>query len=231
MWRSDHMNFETVCSNCGAITSPVVGVCPYCKSVMAKAVGVVQVEAVPQVQSLYDDGSVDQALSMAATVEQKDPIFLKDPDFVVLYVKILIEVEAPSSRVRTLLNQALITNPSHPELLEYLELVEAESHLTRGNSSDGETTLLNLVRRSPKNALALFALGSYFFWVQEDPKRALQYLEASVRVRPNFIRAKACLAAVYKALNMTDVALRLMTECASKTNDSKTKEFFLNFAK
>ena len=28
------MNFEIICSNCGAPSSPTIGVCPYCKAVM-----------------------------------------------------------------------------------------------------------------------------------------------------------------------------------------------------
>ena len=49
------MNFEIACSNCGAISSPVVGVCPFCKSVMTKLADGKQVASVPLIQSLYDD--------------------------------------------------------------------------------------------------------------------------------------------------------------------------------
>ena len=225
------MNFEIACSNCGAVSSPVVGVCPFCKSVMTPADGAKQTAATPQIQSLYDEGKLDQALSLAATLEKKDADFLKDANFVLLYIKILIEVDAPSSKTKSLLNQALVANPSHPDLLEYLEIVEAESNLSRKSGDDGENSLANIIRRSPKNVHALFLLGSHLFWVKKDPQRALRYLEACVRFRPNFIRAKACLAAVYKELNMTDVAARLMNECAAKTSDSNTKEFFKNFVK
>lgn len=224
------MNFEIACSNCGAVSSPVVGVCPFCKSVMSPAGGAKQTASVPRIQSLYDDGKLDQALALAAELEKKDPDTLKDAGFVLLYTQILIEVDAPSSKTKSILNQALNANPSHPDLLEYLEIVEAESNLTRDSGNDGDIALSNIIRRSPKNVHALFLLGSHLFWVEENPQGALRYLEACVRFRPNFIRAKACLAAVYKALNMTDVAARLLAECAAKTTDSSTKEFFNNFA-
>jgi hypothetical protein len=226
------MNFEIACSNCGAISSPVVGICPFCKSVMTRAAdGAKQAGSVPLIQSLYDGGKIEQALALAATLEKKDADSVKDTNFVLLYTQIQIETEAPSSKTKSLLNQSLIANPSHPDLLEYLEIVEAEFNLSIEGGKDGETSLVNIIRRSPKNVHALFLLGRYLFWVKNDPQGALRYLESCVRFRPNFIRAKACLAAVYKALNMTDVSERLMNECVAKTSDSRTKEFFNNFAR
>lgn len=225
------MNFEIACSNCGAVSSPVVGVCPFCKSIMTKAAdGTKQDASVPFIQSLYDDGKLEQALALAAAFEKQDPESVKNANFVLLYVQIQLEVDAPSSKTRSILNQALVANPSHPDLLEYLEVVEAEFHLTRESGNEGEVALANIIRRSPKNVHALFLLGRYLFWVEGDPQRALKYLESCVRLRPNFIRAKACLAAVYNALNMKDVAARLMSECSAKASDSSTKEFFKNYA-
>ncbi len=224
------MNFEIACSHCGAISSPVIGVCPYCKSIMTKTDPSTQPESFPQIQALYDEGKVDLALTAASGLEKKDPASLKDLDFVLLYVKILIEADAPSSKTRLLLNQALADNPSNPNLLEYLELVEAESHISRDNSAQGEVILANIARRSPKNVHALFLLGSHLLWTEDNPQSALRYLEQCVRFRPNFMRAKACLAAAYKALGMQDPATRLFTECANKTTDGNVKQLFENFA-
>ena len=225
------MNFEIACSNCGAISSPVVGVCPYCKSVMSKPVaGTKQTASLPLIQSLYDEGKLDQALSLAAALEKQDPEFLKNASFVLLYIQIQLEVDAPSSKTKSLLNQALIANPSNPDLMEYLEIVEAEFNLTRNPGSDGEIALMNIIRRSPKNVHALFLLGRHLFWVEQNPQGALRYLESCVRFRPNYILAKACLAAVYRALNMNDVSSRLMSDCAAKATDRSTKDFFNNLA-
>ncbi len=224
------MNFEIACSHCGAISSPVTGVCPYCKSVMTQTDPSTQPESFPQIQSLYDDGKIEFALTAASGLEKKDPESLKDLGFVLLYVKILLETDAPSSKARLLLKQALADNPSNPDLLEYLELVEAESHISRDNSSQGEVILANIVRRSPKNVHALFLLGSHLLWTEDDPQSALRYLEQCVRFRPNFMRAKACLAATYKALGMQDPATRLLTECANKASDGNVKRLFENFA-
>src|SRR5580698_3653607 len=99
------MNFEIACPNCGAISSPVVGICPFCKSVMTKAAdGTKQVASVPLIQSLYDDGKVEQALALAVTLEKQDAESLKNAGFVLLYVQIQIEVDAPSSKTRSILN-------------------------------------------------------------------------------------------------------------------------------
>ena len=226
------MNFEIACSNCGAVSSPVVGICPFCKSVMTKATEATkQVATVPLIQSLYDDGKLEQALALAAALEKKDPESTSNASFVLLYTQIQMEVDGPSSKTRSLLNQALVANPSHPDLLEYLELVEAEINLNLSSGKDGEVALVNIIRRSPKNVHALFLLGRHKFWDEKDPQGALRYLESCVRFRPNFMRAKACLAAVYRALNMNEVSQRLMNECAAKATDNKTKEFFTNYNK
>lgn len=228
------MNFDIACPNCGAISSPAVGVCPFCKSVMTTAKpseNQHQAASVPLIQSLFDQGKNDQALVLASTLEKNDPDVVNDPNFVLLYVQIQIEVDAPSSKTRAMLNQALTVNPSNHDLLEYLELAEAEFNFKFLSGRDGEVALFNIVRRSPQNAHALFLLGRHFMWDNQDPQRAVKYLEACCRLRPNFVRAKACLGACYKALGMTDVADRLMYECASRASDPRTKEFFRNFAK
>jgi len=58
-----------------------------------------------------------------------------------------------------------------------------------------------------------------------------QALSVVPRLRPNFIRAKACLAAVYKSLELNDHATRLLNECAAKTSDASLKVFFKNLVK
>ena len=115
------MNFEIACSNCGAISSPTVGICPFCKSVMTKASDSKgQGASLSMIQSLYDNGKIEQALALASTMEKQDPDSAKNANFVILYTQIQIEVDAPSSKTKSLLNQALVANPSHPDLLEYL---------------------------------------------------------------------------------------------------------------
>ena len=223
------MNFEIICQNCGAPSSPVIGVCPYCKSVMTTEAEK-KTPAITSIKKFFNEGQLEQALSLANALEMQKPDSLKNVNFVLLYAQILIEADAPSSKTKSLLNQALIDNPSDPRLLEYLEVVEAESNLSHDKNDAAETALTNIVRRSPENVHALFLLGSHLFWVEKDAQRALRYLEQSVRLRPNFIKAKACLAAVYKELNRNDLAAKLFNECAAKTSDSKMKEIFASFA-
>ena len=223
------MNFETICPNCGAPSSPAIGICPYCKAVMVTEAEQ-KTPAITNIKKTFNEGNLEQALSLAKALEMQKPESLKNVDFVLLYAQILIEVDAPSSKIKSLLNQALIDNPSDSRLLEYLEIVEAESNLSRDKDGAGVTALTNISRRSPENVHALFLLGSHIFWVEKDPQRALRYLEQCVRLRPNFIKAKACLAAVYKGLGRNDLAARLFNECAAKSSEGKIKEIFTNLA-
>ena len=164
-------------------------------------------------------------------LEAQKPDVAKNAGFALLYAKILIEVDAPSSKIRAILNHALVENPSDVRLIEYLEIVEADSHLSHEKNDAGEVALANVIRRSPENAHALFLLGSHLFWMEDDTQRSLVYLERCVRLQPNFLRAKACLAAVYKKLGLDDHAERLLKECAAKTPNQDMKEFFMDFAK
>lgn len=223
------MSFDIVCANCGAASSPVMGVCPYCKSVMTSEVEK-KTPAIGSIKNFFNDGQLEKALSLAKALETQKPDSLKSKEFVLLYAQILLEVDGPSTKIKSLLNQALIDNPSDPQLLEYLEVAEAESNLSREKDDAGEIALTNIIRRSPENVHALFLFGSHLFWVEKDAQRALRYLEQCVRLRPNFFRAKGCLAAVYKALKMDDLAVRFCNECASRTSDPEMKKFFVDFA-
>lgn len=226
------MNFETICQNCGAPSSPAVGVCPYCKSVMSKDAGEEkQIPALTRIRNLFNEGNVDQALVLARTLEAKKPDAVTQIGFALLYTQLLIEVDAPSSKIKSVLNHAIVENPSDARLLEYLEIVEADSNLSHEKDDAGEVALANVIRRSPDNAHALFLLGSHLFWVEHDTQRSLSCLQRCVQLRPNFLRAKACLAAIYKTLNLDHHAERLLTECAAKTSDRGMKEFLRDFAK
>jgi len=223
------MNFDIVCANCGAPSSPAMGVCPYCKAVMTTEVEK-KIPAIGSIKKYFNDGQLEQALSLAKALETQKPDSLKSKEFVLLYAQILLEADGPSTKIKSLLNQSLIDNLSDSQLLEYLEVAEAESNLSREKDDAGEIALTNIIRRSPENVHALFLLGSHLFWVEKDAQRALRYLEQCVRLRPNFFRAKACLVAVYKALKMDDLAIRFCNECAAKASDPEMKKFFNDFA-
>lgn len=224
------MSFNIICDSCGAPSSSEIGICPYCKSVMASKAGK-SAPTVARIKKCFDDGHIEQALSLAADIEAQKPDLLKDKEFVLLYARILFEAEGPSTKIKSLLNHALFEHPSDPLLLEYLEVAEAESNLSRERNDAGETALINIVRRSPHNYCALFLLGRHLFWVERDAERALIYLEQCVRIRPNFLRAAGCLVAVYKALNMNDSAAGFCADRASKTADPKKKQLFAELAK
>jgi cytochrome c-type biogenesis protein CcmH/NrfG len=186
--------------------------------------------AVANIKKAFNEGRLEQALSLAKALETQKPDSLKSKEFVLLYAQILLEAGGPSTKIKGLLNQALIEHPSDQQLLDYLEIAEAESNLSREKDDAGEAALTNIIRRSPENVHALFLLGSHLFWVEKDAQRALRYLEQCVRLRPNFFRAKACLAALYKALKMDDLAVSFCNECAAKASDPKMKQFFADLA-
>jgi hypothetical protein len=95
------MSFEFVCDSCGAVSGPSVGMCPFCKTVLTKTTA----ESITfnSVQKFYNDGRIDLALSSAQKFYKDKPELKTDVSFMLLYVKILLETEGPTSLINSIL--------------------------------------------------------------------------------------------------------------------------------
>lgn len=217
------MSFEIVCSGCGAMSGPSVGVCPFCKTLMKSVGG--EGSAGASIQKVYEEGKLDTALDLAKKMyaEEKSK---KDPRFLILFAKILIDTEGPSSMIRSVLAEAHLLDPQNPEVLDYMEMMEAKYNLKKGLNDAAEVQLKKLLRRTPKNYHLLFILGSHIFWIDGAPAAAVHYLEECVRLSPNYLRAWGCLGAIYKKLGNEPMAARAFQKCIQLENDPKMKEFF-----
>lgn len=223
------MSFPISCQNCGAPSTPAVGVCPYCKAVFQTA-KIKENPTITNIKSIYEEGDLPKALSLASLAEKDKPDLLKNPNFVLLYGKILLEAEAPSSKIRAIFQKAQMEHGENQEITDYLEILQAKGNLKAGKGDTGEEELKNILRRSPKNPHAAFLLGSHLFWVEKDHQAGLIYLEKAVRHRPNFLRAVACLASLYKQIGSEALARKLFQKCVSLEKDSSMKEFFKKLA-
>lgn len=223
------MSFEQVCSGCGATSGPSVGICPFCKTLMTSSSdgNSLQEKSIAQ---LYEKGRLDLALVLAKKLYTEDPASKKDIGFLMLFAKILIDTEGPSSLTKGVLSEAHLLDPSNQDVMDYLELMEIKTYLKKGHNDTGEVQLKNLIRRSPGNTHAHFLLGTHLFWTDEQPQMAIPHLEICVRQSPNFLRAWGCLGAVYKKLGNTQLAMRAFQKCAELETESKMKEYFLQQA-
>jgi len=223
------MSFEQVCSGCGAPSGPSVGICPFCKTIMASPNGgnFLQEKSITQ---LYEKGRLDLALVLAKKLYMEDPESKKDISFLMLYAKLLIDTEGPSSLIKSTLSEAHFIDPANSDVLDYLELMEVRNYLRKGPNDIGEVQLKNLIRRSPKNVHAHFLLGTHLFWTDEMPQEAIPHLETCVRLSPNFLRAWGCLGAIYKKLGNPQLAMRAFQKCAELETESRMKEYFLEQA-
>ena len=224
------MSFDIICNNCGAPSAPSVGVCPFCKTILTSKSSGKDSPTISQINKFFNDGKISNALSLVKAAEQNKPALLKNVRFILLYVKILLEADGPSSKIKALLSRTLLEHPEEPHLMEYMELVNARSNLSRGKNDIGEVELANIIRRSPKNVHALFLLGSHLFWVENEIQRSLLYLEKCYRLRPNFLRASACLAALYKSLGSKAQANRLFRKCTTLETNKEMKDYFKQLA-
>lgn len=224
------MSFDMICSNCGAPSAPSVGVCPFCKTILTSKSSVKDSPTIIRINKFFNDGEIGNALSLVKTAEKSKPALLQNTKFVLLYVKILLEADGPSGKIKSLLSNALLEHPGDSHLIEYMEIIDARSNLSRERNDVGEIELANIIRRSPKNIHALFLLGSHLFWTEKETQRSLRYLERCYRLRPNFLRANACLAALYKTLKLNSQANRLFRKCATLETNKEMRAYFKKLA-
>lgn len=219
------MSFPIVCPNCGAPSGPSTGVCPFCKSVVAAAASAGP-RGVEAVRKAIADGDLPRALALSSTVAAEDAKALENVEFLLLYAKILLESEGPSSKIRSLLGKALVIEPANGAVAEYLEIVEAKALLTREKNDLGERRLAEIIRRSPNNAHALFLLGAHLFWVSGETASAVRYLERCVALNAKFLRAWGCLGSIYEKLGNAALAGRAFRQCAILETNPEMRSFF-----
>ncbi len=219
------MSFQLICSGCGAPSGPSVGICPFCKTVMTSSRGK-NLDQENSIVQLHEKGRLDLALTLAKKIYANDLESKKDVGFLLLYAKILIDTQGPTSLIKGVLSEAYLVSPNNTDVLDYLDLIEASGHLRKGSQDSGEVQIKNLIRRSPNNVHAHFILGTHLFWVEEQPQMAIPYLETCVRLSPNFLRAWGCLGAIYKKLGNAQLAGRAFHKCAELETDTTMKEYF-----
>jgi predicted Zn-dependent protease len=219
------MSFQLFCQACGAPSSPSVGVCPFCKGLLAAS----KEESHPtlgRIRQLFDEGHLEDALHAAAAAEKEGGKLATEVGFLLFYAKILIEAEGPSSKIRALLTKAHLAKPDSTEIADYLDLIEAKGRLNREAQDLGEKALKKILSRSPMNAHALFLLGSHLFWVESQREEAIRLLQRCVNVRPNFLRAWACLAAVYTKHGDTAPAQFALQKCLALEKNPAMRAYF-----
>jgi len=224
------MSFEIVCSGCGAPSSPSVGMCPFCKTVMA-AVGGKDKQTLAAFNKLYQEGRLDRALALGNDLFKSKPALKENIPFVLSLVKVLLESEGPSTRINGMLAEAYMQYPENAEITEYMEIMDAKNSLKKGVEDVGEQMLKAVLRRSPNNFHAHFILGTHMFWQKKEVASAIPHLESCVRLHPNFLRAWACLGAIYKQMGNAPLAQRAFAKCAQLETHAEMKQFFTKQSK
>lgn len=219
------MGFDVICSSCGAPSSPSVGVCPFCKSVMTHKKSK-DTPTITKIRELFDAGNIEKSLFIVQQAEKAKPKLLKNAAFILLYVQILIESDGPSSKMRSILTRSYLNDVENAQLSEYREIIEAKNNLSHGMKDIGGQALINIIRRSPKNAHALFILGSHLCWIENEYARAIQLLERCVVQRPNWLKANGCLAALYSKTDNEVLAQKYIRKCIALSKDAGTKAYF-----
>lgn len=220
------MSFHVVCSGCGAISGPSVGICPYCKSVMLTNDESSSSKEVSAIAEAYGQGRGALSLALAKKYYLENPKAKQDINFLILYVKLLIESEGPSVLISGLLEESFLLDQQNQEVLDYLDLIDAKLALRKGSNDEGEVKLKHLIRRSPHNVHANFILGSHLYWVDKEAALAVGYLETCVKLSPNFLRAWGCLSAIYQELGDLHLALNALHHCVGLETEKTMKEFF-----
>lgn len=174
---------------------------------------------------LCESGRTDMALVVARKMYTEEK-YKKDINFLLTYVKILIDIEAPSSQVNGLLAEAHMVDSKNQEVLDYMELMQAKNNLKKGINDSGEMQLKLLLRRVPHNAHALFILGSHLFWQESQPTMAIYYLESCIKLAPSNIRAWGCLGMIYQKMNNPQLAQRAFSKCLELEKSPSMRTYF-----
>lgn len=175
-----------------------MGVCPFCKTILTSP-NQKGSEQKNSISRIYASGRLDLALELARKFYQTEEA-KKDFGFLLLYAKILIDIEGPTSHIKSTLMEAHLLAPENQEALDYIELIEEKRNLKKSLNDSGEVQIRNLIRRSPNNVHAYFLIGTHLFWTDEQPEMAIPYIENCVRLSPNFLRAWSHLGAIYLKL-------------------------------
>ncbi|MES2965433.1 MAG: hypothetical protein V4760_16240 [Bdellovibrionota bacterium] len=220
------MSFTIVCECCGAPSGPSVGLCPFCKSVMSGSTSM-ESPTVTSLRKLFAEGKIEAALPLATQLLASVQGELREVRFLMLCVQVLFEAEAPTSKINALLSEAFLRSPEDQTVLEYMAVMDAKAKLKYEVDSIGEKILRDVLVRQPRHAHAAFLLGSHFFWAKQDHHGAGPLLELCVRERPGFLRAWACLGALYEQQDRKNLAAAAYRKCAELEPTGSMRSFFL----
>lgn len=199
------MAFDLVCKNCGAPSGHSVGFCPFCKCPMSDVDSEHSASYEALLQS-YTSGDSDLSVIQVNKLLEKKDELIEDTDLFLLTIKILIETEAPRTRVATLLAEAMMKHPSNEQIKLYYKIHQAKNSLRNQAFDEAEMILRNVLKADPKNVHANFILGSHLFWDEDKPQEAIKYLEACTSENTKFKRAWGCLSAAYGKIGNTHLS-------------------------
>lgn len=222
------MSFAIACRKCGALSGPSVGVCPFCKSIFDEGSGPSDLN-VGVFLDLYKKGRLAHALLLGDELYKSKSPESKEPVFVLAFVQLLIEVDAPGSKIRTVISDHLLIESEdrqnlRQELFNLVELLDARSAFKKGLNDQGEITVKNLLRRWPHSAHAHFLLGAHYLWEERELQLALTHLEWAVRLRPEFLRAWAGLGLTYSKIGNAQMSNSAFQRCLALETDPAMKE-------
>jgi tetratricopeptide (TPR) repeat protein len=219
------MSFETRCPKCGAPSSPSTGTCPFCHEVFTSSSRNTNI-SLANLLSKYDSGDLPAALSSSTLLEKQSPELLTDADFLLAYLKILIDTDGPTYKMQNLVTNGLKQNKMKSEFVLFSEIVDAIECLHGGLFQDAEAKLQHVLSLSPEQPQALFLYGTHLFYNRQNLQEAINYLEKCVQISPKFIRAWGCLGVIYESLKNKPLATRAYQKCLEFEKEPTMNKFF-----
>ena len=219
------MSFEVVCSQCGAASGPSVGTCPFCKTVLVSDTHKAN-PAVNRLKSLFDKGQMEDALLSVREITENIEKYGDDSTLLLLCAKVLFETEAPTGQIKTMLVKASLVEPDNSDITDFMSLLHAKTEMSFGSREHAKQILWSLLQRNPDHVHAHFLAGVFLNSKDQNPVLAIQHLEKCVSLRPNFIRAWGCLAAIARKLGHKNLAERALNKCVGLETNGSMKAYF-----
>ena len=222
------------CEHCGAQASAEATRCAYCLSPLLPSTPRSATDGSPSsataavagLRKLYAEGKALAALGVLQHLYRDTPDTEKDPNVLLLHVKLLFETEGAVGEIKRLVAKAFVLAPTHPEVVDYKALAEAKEKLDLGLKKHGEEGIRALLGRRPNNAHALLLIGTHLFWNKTQLDEAVRYLERAVQQRPVLLRAWSCLGAAHATAGRRIQAERAFRKCLELETHPKMIEYF-----
>ncbi|MCB0377947.1 MAG: hypothetical protein KDD33_05595 [Bdellovibrionales bacterium] len=172
-----------------------------------------------QLKSLFASGEWSTCEDLIDLIISEQHDLIEDPQLFLLGAQVEFFKSEDIQKCCPWVKQAALNDPAHPEVIEWVRLLEAYQWLSEGDYQRGQRALQTLTYASVVESEARFILAHHLFWKNIDGARAIDLLEEVVLDHPNMNKAWACLGFAYNRSGFRSKAQEAFGICLQNETD------------